>query len=63
MTQMGVSGGEVDIVNLIRNHECSKTPPSFFNEDVTMRAGGTHDSPVNPLREDTCVSDVPNLPK
>ena len=41
MTQIVASGGEVDIVNFIGNHECSKTPPSLFNEDGKMRAAGT----------------------
>ena len=30
MTHIVASGGEVDIVNLIGNHECSKTPPLLF---------------------------------
>ena len=32
MTQIGSSGGEGDMVNLIGHHECSKTTPSVFNE-------------------------------
>ena len=32
MTQIVASGGEVDIVNFIGNHERIKTPPSLFNE-------------------------------
>ena len=63
MTQMVASGGEVDIVNLIGNHECSKTPPSLYNEDGIMRAAGTNASPVKVLREETGVSVVPNLPQ
>ena len=63
MTQMVASGGEVGIVNLIGNHECSKTPPSLFNEDGTMRAAGTNASLVKVLREETVVSAVPNLPQ
>ena len=51
MTQMVASGGEVDIVNLIVNHECSKTPPSLYNEDGIMRAAGTNASPE---RRDRC---------
>ena len=46
MTQMVNSGGEVDIVNFIGNNECSKNPPSLYNEDGTMRAAGTKASPV-----------------
>ena len=53
MTQMVAIGGEVGIVNLIGNHECSNTPPSLFNEDETMRAAGTNASPVKVMREET----------
>ena len=63
MTHIVVSGGEVDVVNLIGNYECSETPPSLFNEDGTMRAAGTKASLVKILREETCVSAVPNLPQ
>ena len=63
MTQMVASGGEVGIVNLIGNHECSNTPPSLFNDDETMRAAGTNASPVKVLREETGVRAVPNLPQ
>ena len=62
MTQIVVSGGEVDIVNFIGNHECSKNPLSLFKEDGTMRAAETNVSPIKVLREET-VSAVPNLPK
>ena len=63
MTQMVASGGEVGIVNLIGNHECSNTPPSLFNEDESMRAAGTNACPVKVLREETGVRAVPNLPQ
>ena len=63
MTQMVAIGGEVGIVNLIGNHECSNTPPSLFNEDETTRAAGTNASPVKVLREETGVRAVPNLPQ
>ena len=63
MTQMVAIGGEVGIVNLIGNHECSNAPPSLFNEDETMRAAGTNASPVKVLREETGVRAVPNLPQ
>ena len=63
MTQMVAIGGEVGIVNLIGNHECSNTPPSLFNEDETMRAAGTNASPVKVLGEETGVRAVPNLPQ
>ena len=64
-TQMVASGGEVGIyiVNFIGNIECSKTHPSLFNEDGTMRAAGTKASPVKVLREETGVSAVRNLPQ
>ncbi len=43
MTKIVASGGHVDIVNFIGNHECSKTLPSLvlFNDDGAMRAAGT----------------------
>ena len=63
MTQIVASGGEVDIVNFIGNHDCSKTPPSLFNEDGTMKAAGTKDSLVKVLREETGARAVPNLPQ
>ena len=63
MKQIVASGGEVDIVNFIGNHECSKTPPSLFNEDGTMRAAGTKASLVKVMREETGVRAVPSLPQ
>ena len=61
MPHIHASGDEVDIVNFIGNHVCSKTPSSFFNGDGTMRAAGTKASLVNVLREETGVCAVPNL--
>ena len=63
MTQMVASGGEVGIVNLIGNHECSNTPPSLCNEDGTMKAAGTNVCLVKVLTEETGVRAVPNLPQ
>ena len=64
MTQIVASGGEVDIVNFIGNHECiKKTPPSLFNEDGTTSAAGTKANLVKVLRDETVVSAVPNLPQ
>ena len=63
MTQIIASGGEVDIVNFIGNHECINTPPSLFNEDGTTSAAGTKANLVKVLREETVVSAVPNLPQ
>ena len=51
MTQIVVSGGEVDIVHFIGNHECSKNPLSLVKEDVTMRAAGTNASPIKFRRD------------
>ena len=61
MTQIIASGGEVDIVNFIGNHECINTPPSLFNEDGTTSAAGTKANLDKVLREETGVSAVPNL--
>ena len=55
MTEMFASCGEVDIVNLIENQECSKTPPSRFNADGTMIVAGPNVSPFKVLREETGV--------
>ena len=63
MTHIVASGGEDDILNFIGNHVYSKTHPSLFNEDGTMRAAGIIASPVKVLREATSVSAVPNLPQ
>ena len=49
-------------MNFIGNHGCSKTPASLFNENGTMRTAGTKASLVKVLREETCVTAVPNLP-
>ena len=61
MTQIVASGGEVDIVNFIGNHECIKSSPSLFHEDGTTSATGTNANMVKVLREETVVSAVPNL--
>ena len=53
---MNASGGDVDVVNFIGKHECSKVPPSLFNEDGTMRAAGTKSSLVKILKEETEVT-------
>ena len=53
MTSIVGSGGEVDIVNFIGNHECSKTPASIVNENGTLRAAGIKASLVkSPERSD-----------
>jgi len=33
MTQVIAGGGEIDIVNFIGKHECSKVPPSLYDDD------------------------------
>ena len=63
MIQIVASGGEVDIINFIGTNECSKTPPSLFNEDGTMRAAGTKASLVKVLKEETKVNTATNLPQ
>ena len=34
ITQINASGGDVDVVNFIGKHECSKVPPSLWQKDV-----------------------------
>ncbi len=63
MTQITASGGDVDLVNFIGTHECSKQPPSLFSDDGTMRAPGTKASLAKALKEETKVSSVPHLPQ
>jgi len=63
MTQIIASGGEVDIVDFIGNHECSKIPQSLFNGDGTMRSAGAKANLVKTLKEETKVVSSPCLPK
>ncbi len=60
MTQIIASGGELNIVDFIGNHECSDFPPSLFQEDGSMRTG-TKASLVKILKEETKVNSIPNL--
>ena len=62
MTQIIVSGGELNIVDFIGNHECSDFPPSLFQEDGSMRIG-TKASLVKILKEKTKVSSILDLPQ
>ena len=62
MTQIIASGGELDIVDFIGNHECSDLPPSHFQEDGGMRTG-TKASLVKILKEETKVTSIPDLPQ
>lgn len=54
ITQVIASGGEVDIVNFIGNHECSNTPPSLFTKDGEMRSGSKA-SLVKAIKDDTGI--------
>jgi len=63
MTQIIASGGEVDIVDFIGNHECSKIPQSLFSGDETMRSAGAKANLFKTLKEDTKVVSSPCLPK
>lgn len=60
MTQIIASGGELNIVCFIGNHECSEFPPSLFQEDGSMRTG-TKASLLKILKEETKVNSIPNL--
>ncbi len=60
LTKLAVSGGEVDI-NLIGKHESSNFPPSLFNEDGSMRAGGTKSTLIKALKEGIQVTTVSHL--
>ncbi|KAJ4939712.1 hypothetical protein JOQ06_029150 [Pogonophryne albipinna] len=62
MTQIIASGGELNIVDFIGNHECSDLPPSLFQEDGRMSTG-TEASLVKILKEKTKVSSIYDLPK
>ena len=61
MTQIIASGGELDVVDFIGNHECSEYPPSLFQDDGRMRTG-TKSSLVKILKEDTKVTSTHALP-
>ncbi|XP_030833483.1 uncharacterized protein LOC105441519 [Strongylocentrotus purpuratus] len=62
MTQIVASGGELDIVDFIGNHECNEYPPSLFQDDGRMRKG-TKSSLVKTLKEVTKVTSTPDLPQ
>ena len=61
MTQIIASGGEVDIVDFIGNHECSKIPQSLFNGDGSMMYAGAKANLVKTLKEETNVVSSPCL--
>ena len=55
MTHIVASGGEVDIVNLIGNHECSNTPPLLFQWGWNNESGRNKcQSGYSPERRDMC---------
>jgi len=63
ITQINASGGDVNVVNFIGKHQCSKVPPALFNEDGTIRAAGTKASLVKILKEEeTKVTTADMLP-
>lgn len=62
ITQIVASGAEVDIEDFIGKHECSKMPPSLFDDEGNMRAAGTKASLVKALKESTGVTNVDSLP-
>ena len=57
------SGGDVDVVNFIGKHECSKVSPPLFNEDGTMRTAGRNSSLVKILKEVNEVTIFDLLPQ
>ena len=64
MTQVIASGLDVDVINFIGNHECSKVPPTLFNECVTMRTTRTKSTLVKAfLKEETKTNSVPHVPQ
>lgn len=60
MAQIIASGGELNLLAFIGNHECSDFPPSLFQEDGSMRTD-TKASLVKILKEETKVNSNPNL--
>lgn len=62
MTQITASREDVNIVDYIGQHECSKFPPSLFQDDGSMRVG-TKASIVKAVIEETGVSTSSELPQ
>lgn len=62
MTQVAATGGEVNVVEWIGQHECADFPPSLFDEHGHMRAPGTKATLVKALKMETGVSAVSELP-
>ena len=61
ITQVIASGGNVDIISFIGEHECSKTPPALFTEDGEMRSGAKA-SLINAIQDDTGIRPMACLP-
>ena len=55
MTQIIASGGKVDVVQYVGNHECSNTPQSLFDDDGAMRSTGNKANLVKAIKEETKV--------
>jgi hypothetical protein len=53
MTQIIACGGEVDVVKVIGEHECSEFPPSLFTKDGQMRNPGTKSTLVKTLLKES----------
>ena len=63
MTQIMASGGEVDVIKFIGEHECANKPPSLFDKNGEMRAPRTKANLVRVLKEDTQVTPETELPQ
>ena len=61
ITQVIASGGDIDIINFIGEHLCSKTPQALFTEDGEMRSG-TKASLVKAIKDDTGIQSASCLP-
>ena len=61
MTQIMASGGRVDVVKYIGHHECSKVPPSLFDEHGFMRSTGAKSSLVKAIKEEANIESVTEL--
>ena len=55
MTQIITSGGNVDVTQLIGNHECSSSPPSLFDDDGKMRYTGSRATLIKAILEQTKI--------
>ena len=61
MTQIGASGGEVDVVKYIGSHECSNILQSLFDDNGNMRSGNKAIL-VKTIKDDTKVGSEIKLP-